>query len=92
MTLRYGLPHGIACSFTLPLVLERALGHDARRDATLAQVFPCPLAEAGDWLRAFLESLGVSPRFESHGVPVEESARMIADALEGPRGRNFIGA
>ncbi|HEV8501534.1 MAG TPA: iron-containing alcohol dehydrogenase PsrA [Casimicrobiaceae bacterium] len=92
MTLRYGLPHGIACSFTLPLVLERALGHDAQRDATLAQVFACPLAEAGDWLRAYLESLGVSPRFESHGVPVEESARMIADALEGPRGRNFIGA
>ncbi len=92
MTLRYGLPHGIACSFTLPLVLERACGHDAGRDATLAQVFPCALAEAGDYLRGFLESLGVSPCFENYGIPAEESARMIADALEGPRGRNFIGA
>ncbi|MGH8714035.1 MAG: phosphonoacetaldehyde reductase, partial [Casimicrobiaceae bacterium] len=92
MTLRYGLPHGIACSFTLPLVLERARGHDARRDATLAKVFPCALDDAGDYLRSFLESLGVSPSFEDYGVPVEESARMIADALEGPRGRNFIGA
>ncbi|HTS22994.1 MAG TPA: iron-containing alcohol dehydrogenase PsrA [Casimicrobiaceae bacterium] len=92
MTLSHGLPHGIACSFTLPLVLERARGRDAARDAVLAQVFPCPLDEAGDWLRAFLESLGVSPRFETYGVAADESARMIADALEGPRGRNFIGA
>ena len=92
MTLRHGLPHGIACSFTLPLVLERALGRDPSRDATLAQVFPCPLTGAGDHLRTFLESLGVSPRFESYGVAADESARMIADALEGPRGRNFIGA
>jgi len=92
MTLRYGLPHGIACSFTLPLVLERARGRDAARDATLAQVFDCPLADAGDRLRAFLESLGVSPRFEAYGVDASESTRMIADALEGPRGRNFIGA
>jgi phosphonate metabolism-associated iron-containing alcohol dehydrogenase len=92
MTLRYGLPHGIACSFTLPLVLERARGRDAARDATLAQVFDCPLAEAGDRLRVFLESLGVSPRFESYGVDAGESTRMIAAALQGPRGRNFIGA
>jgi phosphonate metabolism-associated iron-containing alcohol dehydrogenase len=92
MTLRHGLPHGIACSFTLPLVLERARGRDPARDATLAQVFPCPLDEADDWLRAFLESLGVSPRFETYGVAADESARMIAEALEGPRGRNFIGA
>jgi len=55
-------------------------------------VFPCPLDEAGEYLRAFLESLGVSPRFETYGVSADESARMIADALEGPRGRNFIGA
>jgi phosphonate metabolism-associated iron-containing alcohol dehydrogenase len=92
MTLRHGLPHGIACSFTLPLVLERARGRDAGRDATLAQVFDCPLAEAGDRLRTFLESLGVSPRFETYGVDAGESTRMIADALEGPRGKNFIGA
>ena len=39
MTIHHGLPHGIACSFTLPLVLERALGADAGRDAVLARVF-----------------------------------------------------
>jgi phosphonate metabolism-associated iron-containing alcohol dehydrogenase len=92
MTLRYGVPHGIACSFTLPLVLERARGRDAGRDATLAEIFPCPLAQAADHLREFLAALGVSPDFETYGVTAEQSSRMIAHALEGPRGRNFIGA
>lgn len=35
MTLRHGLPHGIACSFTLPLVLGLAWGRDAGRDQIL---------------------------------------------------------
>jgi phosphonate metabolism-associated iron-containing alcohol dehydrogenase len=92
MTLRYGLPHGIACSFTLPLVLERAVGRSADRDRVLAAIFPCPLVDAPEYLRSFLEGLDVSTRFESYGVPETESQRMISDALEGPRGRNFIGA
>jgi phosphonate metabolism-associated iron-containing alcohol dehydrogenase len=92
MTLRYGLPHGIACSFTLPLVLERAIGRSIERDRVLAAVFPCPLADAPEYLRSFLEALDVSTRFESYGVPETESRKMISDALEGPRGRNFIGA
>ena len=32
MTLRHGLPHGLACSFTLPLVWQLAQGADAARD------------------------------------------------------------
>jgi phosphonate metabolism-associated iron-containing alcohol dehydrogenase len=92
MTLRYGLPHGIACSFTLPLVLERAMGCSVERDRVLAVVFQCPLADAPGYLRSFLEGLDVSTRFESYGVPETESQKMISDALEGPRGRNFIGA
>jgi phosphonate metabolism-associated iron-containing alcohol dehydrogenase len=92
MTLRHGLPHGIACSFTLPLVLERAIGRRADRDAVLAQVFDVALARAPEWLAAWLESLGVSTRFESYGVAADESRAMIAGALDGMRGRNFIGA
>ena len=92
MTLRHGLPHGIACSFTLPLVLARALGADAGRDAVLARVFDGALSDAPSRLAGFLESLGVSTRFDSYGVSDTDAARMIAAALEGVRGRNFIGA
>jgi alcohol dehydrogenase class IV len=86
------LPHGIACSFTLPLVLERALGRRPDRDAVLARVFDVPLARAAAHLAAWLESLGVSTAFESYGVSEDESRAMVDTALTGARGRNFIGA
>lgn len=92
MTLKHGLPHGIACSFTLPMVLRRALGANAGRDAVLAQVFDGDLAAAPARLEAFLRSVGVSPDFADYGVEAEESRRMVAHALEGVRGKNFIGA
>ena len=91
MTLRHGLPHGIACSFTLPLVLERAIGHVPERDAVLASVFDVPLASAPDHLAAWLEELDVSTQFESYGISAEESRALVESALAGPRGRNFIG-
>lgn len=92
MTLRFGLPHGIACSFTLPMVLGRALGRDAGRDAVLAQVFGGDLGQAPRRLAAFLQGLGVRTEFSDYGVEAEESQRMVRDALGGVRGRNFIGA
>ena len=91
MTIHHGLPHGIACSFTLGMVLQRALGADPERDAVLARVFDVPLAAAPAFLGRFLEGLGVSTRFETYGVSAAESERMIANALDGVRGKNFIG-
>lgn len=91
MTLRYGLPHGIACSFPLPMVLERALGHSADRDAVLAQALGGPLHDAPRRLAAFIEQLGVRTRFSDYGVTDEQAERMVAHALTGARGRNFIG-
>jgi hypothetical protein len=92
MTLRFGLPHGIACSFTLPMVLERAIGIDAGRDALLATVFDGDLGAAPRRLTAFLESVGVESDFGAYGVSDDDSRRMVAQAMEGVRGRNFIGA
>lgn len=92
MTLRFGLPHGIACSFTLPMVLERAMGRRADRDAVLAEVFDGDLRGAPRRLRAFLESVGVATEFSAYGVEEADSRRIVAQALEGVRGKNFIGA
>jgi phosphonate metabolism-associated iron-containing alcohol dehydrogenase len=91
MTLRFGLPHGIACSFTLPMVLERARGVAAGRDAVLAQVFG-DLADAPQRLAAFLQRLGVATEFAAYGVAEADASAMVADAVGGVRGRNFIGA
>lgn len=91
MTLRHGLPHGIACSFTLPLVLDRAIGADPSRDAVLSRIFEGALGDAPRRLTRFLEDLGVSTRFASYGVADQEANEMIASALDGIRGRNFVG-
>lgn len=91
MTLRYGLPHGIACSFPLPYVMQRAIGHKADRDEVLAQALGVPASEGSAKLVQFMQSLGVKTRFSDYGVPDEEVHRMVQDALAGARGRNFIG-
>ena len=92
MTLRFGLPHGIACSFTLPMVLRRALGADTGRDAVLARIFDGDLGGAPARLEAFLQRVGVATDFAHYGVDAGDAQRMVAQALGGVRGRNFIGA
>jgi len=91
MTLRYGLPHGIACSFLLPMVLERAIGRRADRDAVLREALGMPLAQAPQQLAAFIESLGVKTRFADYGVGDDEAREMLLHAQGGARGKNFIG-
>ena len=92
MTLRHGLPHGIACSFTLPMVLGLAWGRDSDRDRTLQKVFGPDLDAAQQRLRSFLHRLGVHTEFEDYGVTAAEAEAMIDEAMQGARGRNFIGS
>ena len=91
MTLKHHLPHGLACSFTLPTVWRMASGVDQERDAVLGQVYGPHERNPASRLEEFLASLGVSTRFEDYGVHPGEAHAMIEDALEGPRGRNVIG-
>jgi hypothetical protein len=95
MTLRHGVPHGIACSFTLPMVLERAIGQRADRDAVLARALGTSpgagLREAPARLAAFIERLGVKTRFSDYGVSDDEARAMVRHAQDGARGKNFIG-
>ncbi|MFJ4346282.1 iron-containing alcohol dehydrogenase PsrA [Pseudomonas sp. NPDC089401] len=92
MTLRHGLPHGIACSFTLPHVLGLAWGRDAGRDRVLQRVFGGDLARAQARLRGFLQGLGVRTDFADYGVGDAQARAMVEQALLGARGLNFVGA
>ncbi|WP_212758232.1 iron-containing alcohol dehydrogenase PsrA [Usitatibacter palustris] len=91
MTLRFGIPHGIACSFTLPMVLGRAVGVDPGRDAVLGAIFDENLEGAPRRLENFLHEVGVQTDFSAYGVDAEESRRMVMNALDGVRGKNFMG-
>ncbi|MBV6823207.1 iron-containing alcohol dehydrogenase PsrA [Pseudomonas sp. PD9R] len=92
MTLHYGLPHGIACSFTLPLVLGLAWGHDEARDRTLQRIFGNDLHKAQGQLREFLHSLDVKTEFADYGLTQKQAEEMIHFAMQGARGKNFIGS
>ena len=90
ITLRHGVAHGIACSFSLPLVLEMALGADEAVDAALLSVFDAATPQAAvARLRSFLNSLGVATEPASYGVADDDWHAMVQAAARGPRGRNF---
>ena len=70
MTLRFGLPHGIACSFTLPMVLERARrrGRRARRRARAASSTATSRGAPRAAARRSSQRVGVKTDFAAYGV------------------------
>ena len=91
LTLHHGTVHGIACSFMLPAVMRSVIGQNAACDQALARIFGDDLAAGADRLDAFLTDLGVSTDATDYGVTRENWLASIDDALDGERGRNFIG-
>lgn len=91
LTLHHGVPHGIACSFSLPMVLRSVSGCDPDCDAALKRIFGPNLEAGAARLEAFLQQLGVSPRATDHGIAARDWSALVDDALAGERGRNFIG-
>ena len=91
ISLQHGVPHGIACSFSLPQVLELALGADPEVDAALLSIFDAQApAEAVQRLCNFLLQRGVATDPMHYGVTPEVWSAQLLRAASGPRGRNFI--
>ncbi|KAF0813886.1 NAD-dependent methanol dehydrogenase [Andreprevotia sp. IGB-42] len=93
ITLQHGTAHGIACSFSLPRILRLALGRDAALDAQLLAIFDASSADtAVEKLNHFLAELGVSTDPADYGIAPRDWDGRVAQALAGPRGKNFINA
>lgn len=93
ITLKHGTPHGIACSFSLPRIMQLAAGRDPVLDRLLLSVFEVnQVDDAAASLSAFLQGLGVSVDPSTYGIPEAEWSDRIAQALAGARGRNFVAA
>jgi phosphonate metabolism-associated iron-containing alcohol dehydrogenase len=91
LTLRHGVPHGIACSFSLPMVMRAVAGCHEVCDDALGRIFGPDLLAGANRLETFLENLGISPAASDHGIAPGDWSRLIDDALAGDRGKNFIG-
>jgi phosphonate metabolism-associated iron-containing alcohol dehydrogenase len=91
-TLHHGVPHGIACSFSLPLVMRSAIGRGDLCDGALKRIFGHDLDAGVKRLEDLLDGLGVSRRPGDHGVDGKIWLSVIDDAFDGERGRNFIGS
>ncbi|MGI9463108.1 MAG: phosphonoacetaldehyde reductase [Aestuariivirgaceae bacterium] len=91
ITLRHNVPHGIACSFSLPLVIDSVIGGGGLCDASLNRIFDGELPLASGKVARLLEHLGVSTDPAGHGVQDDEWAEIVTGALDGERGKNFIG-
>jgi len=91
ITLRHGVPHGIACSFSLPMILRSVIGRDRDCDARLQEIFGPDLEAGADALATLLTGLGVSVEPADYGIGAAEFEALIDDAFLGERGGNFIG-
>ena len=91
ITLGWGVPHGIACSFTLPTILKSVVGIGGFREAALIEIFGDNLTNAADNLKMYLERLNIGTTFSELGIPQEKSRKIVDEAFLGERGLNFIG-
>lgn len=91
ITLRHGVAHGIACSFTLPMVMRSLDGADGPHREGLERIFGASSSAAADRLEAMLDDLGVSTDPHAYGLSPEEWSGIVWAAVDGERGQNFIG-
>lgn len=91
ITLGHGVAHGIACSFSLPMIIRSMAGCGGICEEGLRAIFGCDGDAAAERLEETLHALGVSTDFRAYGIEEMEWRRLIEEAFEGERGQNFIG-
>ncbi len=91
ITLHHGTPHGLACSFSLPMVMRSVIGASDACDIGLQRIFGSDLLAGAERLEEFLVNLGVSVDKADYGIDDGEWRELIDSAMTGERGRNFIG-
>jgi alcohol dehydrogenase len=92
ITLRHGVIHGIACSFTLPSIVRSLEGVNAPVGAAIqAALGARPGASAAARLETFLKDLEVSTQPADYGIDPDGMLELVQAAFEGERGQNFVG-
>ena len=91
MTLRWGIEHGIACSFTLPLIMRSLENIGANQKLAFEEIFEVDLNNGSKKLEKFLTNLGVGVDHTDYGISNEAFLQITEEAFLGERGKNFLG-
>jgi len=91
MTMHHGVPHGIACGFSLPMIMDWAVGHDAVCDEGLKGVFGDDLRAGVKRFERFMDDLDVARDPTAYGPSESDWNAWLADAVEGDKGKSFLG-
>ncbi|MCL4767734.1 MAG: phosphonoacetaldehyde reductase [Hyphomicrobiaceae bacterium] len=91
VTMKHGVPHGIACSFTLPMVMRSVAGIGGICRDGLSGIFDTDVLSGAGLLDDFLAGLGVSTVPADYGIADDEWRTLVDSSFNGERGRNFIG-
>lgn len=93
LTARYGIPHGLACSFTLPALLEYNVVTDDGRLADLAgQLGLAGWVELRRVLRELLLELGVAERLRRYLAEPAASLELVGEMYTPGRADNNLRA
>lgn len=91
LTAHYGLAHGVACSFTLPALLDFNLAADDGRITTAARAAGCATtAELRATMVALLEAFGIDALLRRHGIGAAAIARVAGEMLQPGRADNNL--
>jgi phosphonate metabolism-associated iron-containing alcohol dehydrogenase len=69
ITANKGIPHGIACSFTLPMLIDNIIGKYDFIDEALQEIFG---ELSSNILRNLLQKLNISTEFNDYGIDEKE--------------------
>lgn len=87
ITAHKNIPHGIACSFTLPLLIDNIIGRFNFIDEALIAIFG---SLSSSPLRGTLKTLNVSSNFEDYGINNLEKTNLISSLNTSQRAGNSL--
>lgn len=87
ITANKGVPHGIACSFTLPMLIDNILGKYEFIDEALTEIFG---ELSSNNLKKMLEKLNISTDFSDYDISKEEIEELKNSLANNQRAGNSL--
>lgn len=87
ITVHKGVPHGIACSFTLPMIIDNIIGKYEFIDSAFKEIFE---ELSSNKLRDMLEKLNISREFKDYNVDENELENLKAGLKNNQRTSNSL--